>query len=248
MTEYKAIVGGKPSRLILRCLVCGIEYRDAREKHIYNKCMVCKSNPSYTPPNSEIGEEWRDVVDYEGRYKVSNLGNVKSKKALLRQQPTVTGYLATTLSKGKRGSAKRLVVHRLVAKAFIPNPENKCCVNHIDGNPKNNKSDNLEWVTYKENSEHFAKYLRTGDHYEKIGIRNTKPIVSISDDGVRKYYLTSQQAAEREGFVKIDHLISALKGRKDRFRGLRWEYVTKEEYLANTSPEEVEHIMKVLKN
>ena len=67
-------------------------------------------------------------------------------------------YLRVTLS--KHSKTKRFQVHRLVAKAFIPNPENKPCVNHIDGNPSNNNVNNLEWCTYSENELHSYKVLQ----------------------------------------------------------------------------------------
>lgn len=113
-----------------------------------------------------IDEEWRDVSGYEGLYQVSNLGRVRSldrwrkngsgeykqKGRILNQGDTTTGYKQIVLNKDKK--RKTLKVHRLVAIAFIPNPENKPNVNHIDGNPHNNKVENLEWCTQSENVQH----------------------------------------------------------------------------------------------
>ena len=112
-------------------------------------------------------EVWKDIEGYEGLYQVSTCGNIKSlaksrkngngryyiqKEKLLKQSFTTTGYKKVELYKdGKRKSFK---VHRLVAIAFIPNPDNKPEVNHIDGNKINNNIDNLEWVTSSENSIH----------------------------------------------------------------------------------------------
>ena len=111
-------------------------------------------------------EVWKDIEGYEGLYQVSTCGNVKSlpkvrrngtgtyiqKERLLKPSNTSTGYKKVELCKdGKRKSFK---VHRLVAIAFIPNPDNKPEVNHIDGNKINNNIDNLEWVTSSENSIH----------------------------------------------------------------------------------------------
>ena len=97
-------------------------------------------------------EKWKDVVSYEGLYQISNFGRVKGKHRIKSQQDNGKGYLMVRLN--KNGKSRWHLVHRLVAKAFIENPENKPTVNHIDGNRKNNKFNNLEWATYSENNLH----------------------------------------------------------------------------------------------
>lgn len=124
----------------------------------------------------EDEEIWKDVVGYEGLYEVSSHGRVRSlprvyqspedgfnwtksvefKEKALRVKSS--GYVDTSLH--KNGEALQKSVHRLVAQAFIPNPENKRCVNHIDNNPTNNHVSNLEWVTYKENAQHRDNQMR----------------------------------------------------------------------------------------
>ncbi len=111
-----------------------------------------------------------DIKDYKGLYKISKLGNVKSlpksdgngnRERLLKQetvQSSVTKYKRVTFS--VHGKTKRFTVHRLVAQAFIPNPENKQHVNHIDNNGENNKVGNLEWCTHSENMLHAQKQGR----------------------------------------------------------------------------------------
>ena len=104
-------------------------------------------------------EDWRDIVGYEGHYQVSNYGRVKSFKnhmvKIMRFIYTKDGYLEATLSKD--GIKKRTGVHVLVAKAFIPNIEDKPQVNHEDTNSLNNCLWNLNWATNQENQRHAIK-------------------------------------------------------------------------------------------
>lgn len=109
-------------------------------------------------------ENWKDIVGFEGFYQVSDLGRVKSlsrnsirrgriypqKESILRQ----SGLKYLSVSLQKEGISKRCNVHRLVANAFIPNPENKPEVNHINGIKTDNRSSQLEWVTRRENEDH----------------------------------------------------------------------------------------------
>lgn len=103
-------------------------------------------------------EEWRDVEGYEGFYQVSNFGRVKRIKCIRPHilKPTlISGYCYVDLS--KQNQTKQHRIHRLVAKAFIPNPNCKPEINHIDGHKLNNHVANLEWATGVENMEHAVK-------------------------------------------------------------------------------------------
>ena len=106
---------------------------------------------------------WKDVEGFEGLYKVSNEGVLIStprqgaKGGVKKRLKTNRGYEKYSLYKD--GKMYYTSVHRLFAKHFIPNPDNKPYINHIDGNPLNNTLDNLEWVTQKENIQHA---IRTG--------------------------------------------------------------------------------------
>lgn len=119
---------------------------------------------------AKVKEIWKDVEGYEGHYEISSLGKFKSskygRKTILTQQIGTTGYFHVFLS--VKSKVKIIKTHRLVAKAFIPNPQNKPQVNHKDGNKLNNRLSNLEWVTHKENAEHAYKSgLTTVDHFNK---------------------------------------------------------------------------------
>lgn len=133
--------------------------------------------------------KWKDIKGYENLYKVSDTGIVvaKEKKWIMHHSALMIskerelkydmcrGYKRVSLHKNKK--YKHFFVHRLVAEAFIynPNPKEKKCINHIDFNPKNNNVSNLEWVTPKENMEYSSKRCsqaalkikmsKTGEHY-----------------------------------------------------------------------------------
>lgn len=108
-----------------------------------------------------VNEIWKDIEGYEGKYQISNLGRIKkiNKNSLNEEhyvKPYINqrGYCTVKLFKTERKEER---IHRLVAQAFIPNPENKAEVNHIDGNKQNNTITNLEWNTHEENVVHAFK-------------------------------------------------------------------------------------------
>lgn len=104
------------------------------------------------------GEKWVWINGFEGLYKISDKGNVysaKTNKNLSLNRITKDGYNHVAIRKD--GKAHNLKIHRIVAKHFIPNPENKPTVNHIDGNKQNNSVSNLEWATREENMQHAYK-------------------------------------------------------------------------------------------
>lgn len=127
---------------------------------------MCNTNNVIQKNLNENNQEiWRDIKGYEGYYQVSNLGNVKTLHAnkghstkLMTLAPHPRGYKQVLLCKD--GRSKSLLVHRLVAAAFIPNPNNYNEVNHIDENKCNNNADNLEWVSHGDNCRYGTRNAR----------------------------------------------------------------------------------------
>jgi DNA-binding NarL/FixJ family response regulator len=149
-------------------------------------------------------EIWKPLKEYEGLYEISNMGKIKSliKKGNIKEQirktglDVSTGYINVMLRKNNKPLTKR--VHRLVAEAFVPNPDNKLVVNHIDGNKKNNKASNLEWMTYSENTLHSFK---TGLQKKIFGDNNY--ITKIKDQDVFEIKKLISQGKTNKEIAKI---------------------------------------------
>jgi len=123
----------------------------------------------------------KSIKGYEGRYSITKNGNVyshKNKKFLTNCINEPNGYYIVNLCANKQ--QKIVCIHKLIAKAFIPNPESKPIVNHIDGNKLNNDISNLEWVTYAEDTKHAIE----------TGLRE----MPSNNPGVSKRKLTIEQA------------------------------------------------------
>lgn len=154
-------------------------------------------------------EIWKDVIGYEGLYQISNLGRLKKETHIFKQYIDKTGYLNVILTKNKVRKTKK--VHRLVAEAFIKNKNKLPIINHKDGNKKNNFVDNLEWVTYKENSIHAVK----------TGLIKTKPVICIETN---KKYNSVKEASINAGAFD-GHISKVCKGIRKTAGGYHWKYV-----------------------
>lgn len=118
-------------------------------------------------------EVWKDVVDFEGLYEVSSLGRIRNTKTgAIKAQCLQSNkrYIQVQLWKNNQHYGE--LVHRIVARAFIPNPLNKPQVNHLDKNDQNNRADNLEWVTCSENHKHAFANGRKGSK-SRLGEKNS---------------------------------------------------------------------------
>lgn len=174
-------------------------------------------------------EIWKDVKGYEGLYQVSNFGNVaslnyrcKGKKHNLSQSIAKVGYPVVVLCNGK--SQIMHYVHRLVADAFLLNPDGKREVNHIDGNKKNNHVENLEWCTPSENMRHAHKIGLNNikNAYLASAIKRRIPVVQMDLDGNDICtFMTSAKAAKA---VHAGHstILQCARGMRETAGGFKW--------------------------
>lgn len=104
-------------------------------------------------------EIWKDIKGYDGKYQVSDKGNIKNAvtEKILKQYVNADGYYQVSLYSNRDKKSKKKEVHRLVAENFLEEKQIRKEVNHIDGNKANNKVNNLEWITHKENIHHAWK-------------------------------------------------------------------------------------------
>lgn len=153
-------------------------------------------------------EIWKDIIGFESLYEVSNYGQIRNVKTLriLKFHLETKGYLGISLRKNNK--SKRFAVHRLVAIAFIPNPENKPEVNHKDGDKQNNRVDNLEWATAKENTNHSIN----------TGLRKTKLSFEIAEQ-IRKEFVPFKMTRQQ---LAIKYKVS-LGTVKDIVRNVIWK-------------------------
>lgn len=174
-------------------------------------------------------EEWRTIFDFPN-YEVSNKGNIRSKEyndslghlrssKKLKKQVNNCGYEYVILS-SKEEKHKTLTVHRIVAKTFIPNPEEKEDVNHIDGNKLNNNVNNLEWTTTQENI--IKRY--------EIGIdgNNYKRVSQFDKDGNLVGSFSSSYEAERITGISRTHIGGCCRGERLTAGGYVWKFEIEE--------------------
>ena len=183
------------------------------------------------------GEEWRDVVGWEDFYMVSSFGRIMSKSKVVRcgngtrtLKPQLkrikvrdNGYCEVGLT--NLDNRKFALVHRLVAEAFIQNPQNKPLIDHLDRNRQNNNISNLRWCTMSENMLNPMTRNFRRDMY--IGIERPciyKPVVAIKDGVVVKQY-ESIKSATKDGFTGCC-ISNCCSGRDKTHKGYSWMYLS----------------------
>lgn len=191
-------------------------------------------------------EEWRDIAGYEGIYQVSSMGNVRSldrmggnnhfyKGCVLKKRLKKAGYLQVQLC--KNSEHKFFAIHRLVAIAFIPNPNNKPTVNHLDEDKTNNNVYNLEWATHRENTNYGTRTerMKKSKDYKAIGRKTSSTLINrgygkkiLQYDlfgNLIKEYRTINEAVKETGYCKSG-IIGVCKHKKyaKTYKGYKWEY------------------------
>lgn len=161
---------------------------------------------------------WKPITDYVGLYEVSSEGRVRNVKTgkILKPKNNRRGYLFVGLH--KNGAVKNRYIHRLVAQAFIPNPNKLPEVNHKDEIKANNNLDNLEWVSHRDNSNY-------GKRNERISKSMSKPIVQIdlSTGLIIKTYPSTTIATRVTG-INYDTISRAARGKYKTAGGYGWRY------------------------
>lgn len=173
-----------------------------------------------------MNEIWRNIDGFENLYQISNLGRVKSlgngnsnnsKERILKPGNIGNGYLFVHL--WKEGKRKKYLVHRLVASAFLENPNNLPQVNHINENKTDNSVKNLEWCS----SEYNCNY---GSRNERMATIRKKPIYSINKTTNEITYYQSTIDAERITGIYHSSIYNCLKKNRKSAGGYKWHYAS----------------------
>lgn len=175
---------------------------------------------------------WKDIAGYDGLYQVSSSGKVKrlsgfqsKNERVLKEINNGNGYMGVSLCKGSK--PVRVYIHRLVAQAFIPNPENKPQVNHIDGNRGNNELSNIEWVTSSENHHHKYDILkRNATNKGRFGILHwsSKKVGMYFDDKLIREFNGAMEASRELGCADST-IRKVIYGQQKMHKGYTFKYL-----------------------
>lgn len=171
-------------------------------------------------------EYWKPVVGYEGLYEVSNWGRVKSlkfgKERILKPCTNRYGYLFVKLCKD--GKVKPFTVHRLVAEAFLPNPDNLPQVNHKDENKQNNIVSNLEWCSAQYNNTYGTRIERVAEKTTNGKCSKTVLQYTLEGNFIKEWKSVAE--CRRNGFRHVDDV---CRGERKSCGGYIWEYKNEED-------------------
>lgn len=190
-------------------------------------------------------EEWKDVVGYKGYYMVSSYGRILSlgrfvkyhtytkmiEPCIKQQHRGRNGYFSVTLKRD--GEKKCISVHRLVAIAFVSNPNNYPCIDHINDNKIDNRAFNLQWCTHKfNNSKEHHRIAESLSQKGKILTSIRKPIVQLNTNGDLVRIFPSMTDASLNGF-QHSAIHRVIHNKLKTHRGFKWMYLSDYENLVN---------------
>ncbi|EOU1476299.1 HNH endonuclease [Clostridium perfringens] len=174
-------------------------------------------------------EIWKDIEDFENTYQVSNLGRVKSlnycntkKEKVLKNIKDKDGYLVICLS--NKSKKRNFKIHRLVSQAFLDNPNNYPQVNHKNENKEDNRVENLEWVTPKENLNYGTRLERVKKSL-KNNPKRSKCVIGISVNTNEIIRYPSLREAGRNGFSS-GCIAACCNKKRSVHKGYVWKYAS----------------------
>lgn len=164
----------------------------------------------------------KDIKNYEGVYQVTENGDVWSvrRNRFLKLYKNQLGYLHICLYKNNK--QKSFYVHRLVAEAFLPNPDNLPCVNHKDEDKTNNNVKNLEWCSFSYNNSYGTRIERVSE--KNTNGKRSKPVLQYTLDGQLIREWPSARQAERESGFNYGAVAACCRGELKKYKGFIWKY------------------------
>lgn len=209
------------------------------------------TNEEFIQSISLEGEEWRDVVGYEGYYMISSYGRLLSSARTVKRNNKgdlpISPHLMKLVTSSHNGidynytqllrnnHRKNVGIHRLVAQAFLPNPNSYSDVDHIDRNGLNNHVSNLRWCSRSLNmlNENTRKVISASQHKKTLPTLR-KPIVQLKNDVLINTYNSISEAETKYGYSAAQ-IVGVCKGRGKTHKGYKWMYLSDYESLTNKS-------------
>lgn len=186
---------------------------------------------NFTKP-IEQHETWQTIPEFNF-YEISNMGRVKCNKfrktIFMKSGDNGKGYKSVCLH--QNGKSKKFYIHRLVAMAFIPNPDNKPYVNHIDNNPANNSFENLEWCSQQENLDWMTKQGRNKrttkwlEHLRESKVKDYAPVIATNIKTGETIYFSKLNAVKERGFFP-SNVCRCCQGKAIQHKGYTFQYAT----------------------